>query len=991
MWSGAPGTRSGRAGTRQALHSTDTDSGLWAAHRLPRVAETFRIGPLPEEAPPSVWKGLHKREDDCGCNKGSEPTSPTKVSKPAGHVQGRARKVSGDWLANVLDLDMETAQSISGQQVEVEPLAWAALRAANRAPAAHRVLRSRLKKRREAVFPAGGKQSLGAEAAADGALRGLVGAPLRTRPPPDETYTACATSDILINTSARYVDSTDGDDEATGGLSIRTDGSLHHGPVTLILTVRPWKTLRRVERWLESEVYRFHSASSTAVAGAQIFLLCGRVWNGTEEAAATGLSTALTYKPDWASLTTATAGAYGERSILTIPNFKATATSPLTIKAYGSGDPPKIDGTIDSAGASAAPQYGDNRVGILFYNCCHVSVSDIDIRGFNMGIEVRGGSKDHTYSNLTVYDHATYGVRIGVNEWDVALDGGTYATVDTTIVATDLFPEDITITDCRFYSIGYDTQGGDISLGFLATSCTISSNTMYGDETRGIDGIVSQGGSSGHDIDGNKIYTHSKYCYANSSHKTVLATPPVVSAATSAAPGLASCATASVTVLLHQCDKDTDYASDCATPSGFGYSPYYYSDASTTTDTSATIEAVDAADTEDAFGEDGIDLKGVRDRTGDGTAVTVVRNNIIYGHPNHAGITINDGSNNIHIYNNRIYANGVGILVTNSPNSGAWWTNEPTSNIFIYRNLIYLNAEYGVQLASYLDDQTSESGTVTSTTYKVSGVYVANNTIAHNYLTGLRVTIDNGDEDVGAVRGSVGDVDFIYLYNNLFARNGIGGSDDTSLLDADWKTADAMQVAWDSRIDLAGTTTTFDSDNNVYLGWEHREFSIGVLVIKSSDARSVLGAQEDWGIEGDGVQASSLSDLGLEDPGTISTDVEGTKGQDLRTNMINYMAAGGVADIVGLAELLLSDTSTTAAISAYSILLDTSVLVNAGRTGTLVNHHEYPTTDVALSPDIMLAPIVDGSPDVGAYEGPEMAEDDDASMLHSFSKWADHV
>lgn len=85
--------------------------------------------------------------------------------------------------------------------------------------------------------------------------------------------------------------------------------------------------------------------------------------------------------------------------------------------------------------------------------------------------------------------------------------------------------------------------------------------------------------------------------------------------------------------------------------------------------------------------EDGIDLKNVYKRTNTARSkYVIIRGNTISGNSNQTGITIQQGSRNINIYENKIYNNKWGI----------WINDSETSDITIQQNSIYHNSILGI-------------------------------------------------------------------------------------------------------------------------------------------------------------------------------------------------------------------------------------------------------------------------------------------------------
>ena len=751
---------------------------------------------------------------------------------------------------------------------------------------------------------------------------------------------ACGCVTVLF-CAARYVDRTNGDDRNTGGLEMVLDPTSGR----YRMTAQPWKTLRRVEDWLADGVYGSLLASrdSTCLRRAYIFLKRGETWDGTEEQeewdayAAAGETPPVTYQTDWASLT---AGDRGDQAALTLQDLKGVSRTAdearsgrVMLTSYG--DPslplPIIDGM-----EGGEPQVGDARIGVLVLDCCYLAITDIEVRGFGTAIDVRGACADHLYSGLTLQDNAIVGLAIGVDERDVdwfvdSGEGGTDEDAWLAMALRGLYPDEIMVEDCTFTSNGYDTKGADLALNFLATNCTIRNNTMTGDDQRGVDGIVAQVPSSGHLIEGNTIGRHNKFCYTDNSDKAVIVR------------GTSYCS-GGYTLLQGCADPGTSCLDD-----GLGYKELYYDPL-----TSLPAASIIAAG-EDAFGEDGIDLKGLRNRTFTSEDETVIRDNLIFGHTvgKRAGINISDGTQNIHIYNNRIFLNARGILVTNQTNRHPAWTYADTSGIYIYRNLIYLNQEQGIAVKSDEDD------------YKITQVWMVNNTIAHNLLNGVLIAnnTDAGTEETAP------DVDYIYLYNNLIARNGMGVPYREDLTEGEG----SLQVNWDGKIDLVSGSITFGSDYNCYLGWERPEDGSTEKVIRARAGTSsaftwltVAEAQDSatLGIETAGTQALTLGELYLADEGTISSDETLGGSTDIGDNFLAFYAG----ELASLASLDVT-SSTGVHTWDYTPTSTSSLLVDAASTaiGSAegIYHHDTSTV-IPLGPD--LAGVTSTASDIGALE-----------------------
>ncbi len=795
----------------------DVPDAILASKRWPAASAPRKGG-----SPPPVFESTAPAL--CAC---ADEVTPPPERRPRRGV----RTLPRSWLVAQGILD-ETPEQDAPEELRLDDESWYALQAALAGPARWKRGRSRVRAAREEVWPTQPEQTSGPFRLQPGS-GSLVGQQGGTLP--------CACLQQVV-AGSRYVDARDGDD-ANPGTLVALGGKLE---------VRPWKTLRRVEYWLNEEVYGGAEPAWTCVVGAQVFFRRGRTWNGLEERVST--SSSLTYI-DWASPPT---NAYGDQAILTIRELKATEVRPLVLSSYGGGESdqpgpstgsaPLIQG---SATTGHEPQYGDTRLGIAFYDCCHVYVHGLRIAGFGEALSARLGSRDHLYESLSVFDNARIGIGFGVTEENVeavyaeSILDKDYTAALAWIVDTRRYPVEIAVIDSLLWSNGYDTGGSDVAIGHLATNCTIRGSRMWGDDVRGVDGIVSQGGSSGHLIADNRIWSHSKQCRSNYTDPTSGLQSLDSTFARSADCGGA----ASTWVLYHRCPADLPWTtSSVCTATAYGYQDRYEGG------------SLPAGGGQEGFAEDGIDLKGVRPRTPLSEETTVVSGNVIWGHGHFAGITINDGSQDIHVYRNRIFQNATGVLITNSKNS-AWYNTtttpiERTGQVFVYRNLIYMNEGRGIQVE------------VEDTSYPLGRVYIVNNTVAHNLLTGVNV-VNNGGVD--ALRQ-------LSLLNNLIARNGISGGGD----------AEQAQVAWQENIPALPHRKSIwyhRSDYNCYLGWS----SIGKEVFWKAGGglKPFADVQADWGVEAHGLAAAVLADLDLAAEsvgGTLSvmeTMPYGTEGDNL--------------------------------------------------------------------------------------------------------------
>lgn len=93
--------------------------------------------------PYDLWAPLRQGgqgdTESCGCQ--DKAPRNRAQQQTGGHT---VKIVSGDWLAEVMRLDAETAQQIVGQEVRLDTEAWGAVRSAQRARMAVKVERARI-------------------------------------------------------------------------------------------------------------------------------------------------------------------------------------------------------------------------------------------------------------------------------------------------------------------------------------------------------------------------------------------------------------------------------------------------------------------------------------------------------------------------------------------------------------------------------------------------------------------------------------------------------------------------------------------------------------------------------------------------------------------------------------------------------------------------------------------------------------------------------
>jgi len=872
--------------------------------------------------PYDLWAPLRQggqaSSEGCGC----QEKAPARRAQQQQSGGPTVKIVSGDWLAEVMRFDAETARQIAGQDVHLDAEAWGAVRSAQRARLAASLERTESSRRRAEIWPraatsgewvskreqpSGSGQRSRTDALADSANDTAGCASSKA-----DFTCDCDTSDLFpYVVEARYVDQKMGSDDYSGGLEVHVESHL------LQLRLRPWRSLRVVETWL-NDLAEDANGKNQCIVGAAVYLRTGCTWDGTEEKDEEGdlLSGPVDYL-DWAGDLARTG-----QPILEIRNFRASDYAPLILSAYsldtieaGTGTAAvELDVTYTGEAAEgafpviagkrytsdsktlAAP-YEDRRVGIRFLNCCNVFMSHMAIRGFGTGVRTNGHSKHHYYYNLTLYYHSYCGIAIGVGqeEADYTDDTGYYTTsnqasdhsddlassIDGIICRGD-YPEFVVVSDCTLLSIGYDTAAEDLVLGFLATNCTVRNSSFVGDSVRGIDGIEMVGASSGHLVEGNRLHGHKKLCKFKSSRGNVYQ-------------AMFKASRDSSIRLVHFCDGETGSGiPNDVVRTEFGYEQRWFNYEAYEAGHLTTLP-YDSSDQE-AFAENGIVLKAVRPRTGTSELTTHICDNVIYQNQFYAGITAYEGTQGVHIYRNQIFQNEAGIEIGQGDNN-AWYNNgdrfyykEKTKDIHIYQNVIYMNLHMGIHVSNTTEEVHCGPDAGSAHTFEVSDVYIENNAIAHNLYPGVVVASD-----------TVGAVDKVYLQHNLLARNGAGT--ETQRGTADGK---PFQVSWSAEILLNPAHCW--SDSNCYLGWAYSPpaggwTSVhGDLVISWGSAYgAVEDARRNWSVwsadgadEGDTIrwspfeayslQATDLSELDLDHYGDF-IGFEGTNGADLADNV----------------------------------------------------------------------------------------------------------
>lgn len=857
----------------------------------------------------------------CACN---SPTLRAPAEKPL-------RSVSGDWLARSLRLQQDLSRQLAGVDVLMDEDAWGALRASLEMRQRWKATRRDVKKRRAKIWSETSTPQ-GQHSTSQIVAKNLFDASTATEQPFGLNERSACACDVTYEAAtrwvsgARYVDSLFGDDANPGTVSLELDTTTGGWR----MRVRPWKSLRRVEYWLNVELWERSfgvPGAWSCVSGAEVYLRRGRTWDGSEEPsqATTRWEDAPEDPFDWAA---PELNALGEQVIFAIDNFHATEDGPLIISCY---PPPESSGQsadfallplIDGVeGSEYGAPYRDDRRGIVLTSCCHVSVSNVRIRGFGAGVQALQASKDILFQNLRVSDCTGTGIGCGIGDaaarlyygWREDLEDEQKDALIEEMLADGFYVDDVIIHECSVSSVGYDSSHQDIGIGYLATNVTVTNCKLTGDDVRGVDGILFNGASSGHLIEGNEIGGHNRFCRVSSSIKAVYVSG------------------SSDWILVHPCDE---FRPDTLFPSMTIGTPYGYDQRYISSSSWPTMD-----DTTTAHGEDGIDLKGVRKRTPTARDGTHICSNVIYGHKVFNGIAVSDSSQNVHIYRNRIFQNQTGIAVANGAqitwfNYGKYYES-PVSEVYIYRNLIYMNLGRGIYVEGR-DDKVAENPDVVAH-LEIDGVYIIGNTIAHNLWEGMEIVeADSG----GGVRN-------LCIFNNLIARNGYQYR--------------LRQVRFDPGLLPYRSLVGFLwSDFNCYLGWDNSAASTPtdtVLGVGGVD-RTVAETTSAYGIEEHGSQATFLSDLDLDDE-RLFESLEGKQylaTPDYLEWGVDIVANVTTADAASLETASYAMSSSSICVDAGTSVPSSYLLISF----SLLN-------DVANSDDFNQASI-DAAPDCGALE-----------------------
>ena len=559
----------------------------------------------------------------------------------------------------------------------------------------------------------------------------------------------CGIGGKLVVSTSVYVDSEYGDDSGSG-----TESS-------------PYRSLWKVRKLL---------ASGTA-ARVTVYLREGRTWSLESELAAKGLTV-----EEWERFRaggTFTGGdlslfAMGQATFLStflakngiedISDYflsigaSGSAIYPLRITSYWSdkvvNDPgtqglrPVLDGQLGS--------WDDLHYGVLLNQVCHVEISGVEIRAFHEGVTVFGACRRIELSDLSVHDHARTGI---------ALRPGIY--VDSTDAErADPFDgcsgpskfelakptQDEGETDDEYAKRLADDWAGHLGdcdeLDVPAPEevqildCEVFDNGLLTDGAN----IVFGRCVADCTVQGNRIYAT-------------------------------------------RTGKGVDGLTLDSSRSGHIIACNWF--------------AHHAANVGEGSDGDGVDLKGVRPRAGDDPdTVTVVRDNVIMDNRG-VGILFHNGCQGIHVYNNQIWRNGVGIVMVANTiiSAGESWqerpedydpaTNDPVlfdsdgneidwacdplfaqKDIFIYRNVIAQSTEEGIRLKNDGFETWWSGSSEGDTDAAALRTIYRNFWIVHN-------TIDsNGKEGISILKTPAEDprnprlfVREIYIKNNIITRN----------------------------------------------------------------------------------------------------------------------------------------------------------------------------------------------------------------------------
>lgn len=243
--------------------------------------------------------------------------------------------------------------------------------------------------------------------------------------------------------------------------------------------VKPWRTLQPVRQLLSTAAYQ---------GGVRIWLASGATFSPSSEAVNSASGLGWDPAVDGDLLVVRAWGS--EQHPVRIGSFLqlglpwSVARTEVGDATSGSGA--TLDGEdpffeqVDSA---------ESFVGLYLEDVCHVEVHGLRVTGFDHGVVLRACS-DCLVSGCKVDENFTRGVAITVN-------------------TSDEPSRHITVAACHLHDNGWDTSGYNLGLGAGSADCLIQDNEIYcSTSVRGVDGVLLDGASSGHIIEGNRIYGH---------------------------------------------------------------------------------------------------------------------------------------------------------------------------------------------------------------------------------------------------------------------------------------------------------------------------------------------------------------------------------------------------------------------------------------------------------------------------------------------------
>ena len=439
--------------------------------------------------------------------------------------------------------------------------------------------------------------------------------------------------------------------------------------------------------------------------------------------------------------------------------ISGSLTYPVRITSYWSDkqvdDPetagvrPIIDGQLGS--------WDDDRLGLYLSEVCNVDISGIEIRGFFDGLTVYGASRNIELSDLAVHDNTRSGVALRPGSYNVDVMSDPFELCDGPAQALLARPAQDLSSDPPETDADYEARLADDWLPWAEDCSTLSMAAP--ENVRILDCEVFDNGllTSGVNIVFGKC--------------------------------VADCTVVGNRIYSTQQQKGVDGLTLDHSRSGHLIACNWI--------------AHHVANLGEGSDGDGIDLKGVRPGLDDDPdTVTVIRDNIIID--NRAiGLQFHLNCRGIHVYNNKLWRNGIGIaMTTNQTNTSPSWresaadytaiANDPVlidsdgnaidwdcyplfanRDIFIYRNEIAQNRTYGIRIINQgfktaWSDSPSESFDAGFLRTMFRNIWIVNNTIDMNAQEGIFIA-KTLPADPRNPRLFVRDLTII---NNILSRNG---------------------------------------------------------------------------------------------------------------------------------------------------------------------------------------------------------------------------